>query len=313
MPANLTPDYHAAERVYKTATTPAERLAALEEMLRTVPKHKGTEKIQADLKKRIAKERNESQKKGGAAHAAPFWLIPKEGAGQVALVGAPNAGKSRLVGALTNARVEVAPYPFTTRVPVPGMMPFEDIQIQLLDTPPLCEELAEPWMSEVLRVADLRVLVADANDPDVLGETEFVLEKLGEWNLGDPALLVGTKLDLDHERENFEELAELYAGRFASLGLSAETGAGLDGFARTVFELLDVVRVYTKRPGHPADVQAPYILKRGQTVADAAAKVHHDFLENLKFARLFHHDGSGGLKVERTHVLGDGDILEFHV
>jgi ribosome-interacting GTPase 1 len=168
-------------------------------------------------------------------------------------------------------------------------------------------------MSEVLRVADLRVLVADANDPDVLGETEFVLQKLAEWNLGDPVLMVGTKLDLDHERENFEELAELYASRFPSLGLSAETGAGLDGFARAVFELLDVVRVYTKRPGHPADVQAPYILQRGQTVADAAAKVHHDFLENLKFARLFHRDGSGGLKVERTHVLEDGDILEFHV
>jgi hypothetical protein len=312
MPANLTPDYHAADREYKSATTPAERLAALEKMLRTIPKHKGTEKLQADLKKRIAKERSESQKKGSAAHGPPFWLVPKEGAGQVVLVGAPNAGKSRLVAALTNAHVEVAPYPFTTRVPAPGMMPYEDIQIQLVDTPPLCEEMAEPWMSEVLRLGDLRVLLVDANDPDVLGETEFILSRMEEWKLGDPALLVGTKLDLDHERENFGDLLEIYGQRIAALGVSAETGEGLDDFARAMFEKLDVVRVYTKRPGHPADMAAPYILPRGATVADAGAKVHHDFLEHLKFARLFHRDGSGGLMVERTHVVADGDVLEFH-
>lgn len=313
MPANLTPVYHAAEREFKNATTSAERLAALEQMLRTIPKHKGTEKLQADIRKRIARERTESQKKGGTAHAAPFWLIPKEGAGQVALVGAPNAGKSRLVAALTNAHAEVAPYPFTTRVPLPGMAPFEDIQIQLLDTPPLCPEMAEPWMSEVLRLADLRVLVVDANDPDVLGETEFILGKLAEWDLGDPSLVVGTKQDLTGARENFEDFTGIYGDRFEALALSAETGAGLDEFASTLFRQLDVVRVYTKRPGHPAELDAPYILHRGETVADAAAHVHHDFLENLKFAKLFHRDGSGGLRVERTHVVEDGDVLEFHV
>ncbi len=313
MPANLTPVYHAAEQQYKSATTPAERLAALELMLRTIPKHKGTEKLQADIKRRIARERNEGQKKGGVAHAAPFWLIPAEGAGQVALVGAPNAGKSRLVASLTNAHVEVAEWPFSTRVPVPGMMPVEDVQVQLLDLPPLCAEATESWMPEVLRMADAAILVVDAGDPDVLGRTDFILTRLAEWDVPDPILLLGTKLDLARARQDFADLLEFYPDRFPSLAVSAETGERLDAFAHTVFELLDVVRVYTKRPGHPAELDSPYILPRGATVEDAAARVHHDFLENLKFAKRFHRDGSGGLMVERTHEVEDGDVLEFHV
>jgi len=313
MPANLTPVYHAAEQQYKSATTPAERLAALELMLRTIPKHKGTEKLQADIKRRIARERNEGQKKGGVAHAQPFWLIPAEGAGQVALVGAPNAGKSRLVASLTNAHVEVAEWPFSTRVPVPGMMPIEDVQVQLLDLPPVCAEAMESWMPEVLRMADATILVVDAGDPDVLGRTEFILARLAEWDIPDPILLLGTKLDLARTRQDFADLLELYPDRFPALAVSAETGEGLGAFAGTVFELLDVVRVYTKRPGHPAELNAPYILPRGATVEDAAAKVHHDFLASLKFAKRFHRDGSGGLMVERTHEVEDGDVLEFHV
>jgi hypothetical protein len=313
MPANLTPVYHAAEQEYKAATTPAERVAALERMLAVVPKHKGTEKIQADLKRRLARERNEAQKKGGVAHAPPFWLIPAEGAGQVALVGAPNAGKSRLVAALTHARVEVAEWPFSTRVPVPGMMPVDDVQVQLLDLPPVCAESSESWMPEVLRLADASILVVDAGDPDVLGRTDFILTRLTEWDIPDPILMLGTKLDLERARQDFGDLLEFYPDRFPALAVSADTGEGLVAFARTVFELLDVVRVYTKRPGHPAELNRPWVLPRGATVEDAAAKVHHDFLANLKFARRFHRDGSGGLMVERTHTVEDGDVLEFHV
>jgi len=143
MPANLTPDYLAAERDYKQAATPAERIAALERMLATVPKHKGTEKIQADLKRRLSQARKESTKKG-AAHSVPFYLVEKEGAGQVVLLGPPNAGKSQLVAALTHAHPEVADYPFTTRLPTPGMMSYQNVQIQLIDLPPLSEEFMEP-------------------------------------------------------------------------------------------------------------------------------------------------------------------------
>ena len=124
MPANLSPDYLAAEQDYRAARTASEKIAALERMLATIPKHKGTEKLQADLKRRISQTRKDAQKKG-ASHSTPFYLIEREGAGQVALIGPPNSGKSLLVRAVTHAEPEVADYPFTTRFPTPGMMAFE--------------------------------------------------------------------------------------------------------------------------------------------------------------------------------------------
>src|SRR5512135_1176646 len=173
MPANLTPDYLAAERAYKAAESVHEKVAALEEMLATLPKHKGTEKLQADLKHRLSQARRESQKKG-PGHSAPAYLVKREGAGQIALVGPPNAGKSQLVCALTHAKPEVADYAYTTRMPSPGMMAFEDVQIQLVDLPPIGREFREPWMPQLLRTLQATALVVDINDPEVLDEVEFV-------------------------------------------------------------------------------------------------------------------------------------------
>jgi ribosome-interacting GTPase 1 len=309
VPANLTPDYLAAEREFKAAETPAEKIAALERMLSTLPKHKGTEKLQADIRRRLAQTRKESHKKG-AAHATPFYLIDKEGAGQVALAGPPNAGKSRLLGALTHAHPEVADYPFTTRFPTPGMMAFEDVQIQLLDLPPISPEFSEPWMPQVLRRADATLLIVDINDAAVLDEIDYVAGALPR----PPALLVANKIDLPQAEANLEALRDLYGDRYRLLAVSAETGRGLDEFRRAVFDLLGLVRVYTKAPGKKPDLDAPYVLHRGATVQDAAARVHKDFVEGMKFARLFHKEGGrDGMMVERTHLVEDGDILEFHV
>jgi hypothetical protein len=314
MPANLTPEYLAAEQDYKQAQTHAEKIAALERMLATLPRHKGTEKLYADIRRRLSQARKESQKKG-AAHATPFWLVKKEGAGQAALVGPPNSGKSQLVRALTHARPEVADFPFTTRVPIPGMMPFEDVQIQLLDLPPVSEEFAEPWLPQVIRGADFSALVVDLNDPAVLGEMEFILPRLEQHRVPAPSLLVGNKLDLPGAEDNFSALQDLYRGRFRCLAVSALTGRNLDQFTRAVFDTLGVVRVYTKTPGKPAELGSPYILRRGETVQDAARHVHKDFADNLKFARLFHIGGEqrDGMMVDRHRVVGDRDILEFHI
>ncbi len=313
MPANLTPDYLAAEARYRAAETQQEKIAALEEMLATLPKHKGTEKLQADIKRKLSQARKESQKKG-ASHAAPFYLVKREGAGQVVLVGPPNSGKSQLVAALTHARPEVADYPFTTRTPQPGMMPFENIQIQLVDLPAIAPEYTEPWLPQTIRPANLSVLVVDPNDPDVLNGIEFVLGKLEEWKAQPPRLLLANKCDLEGARENFEILKEFYGGRMRCLAVSALTGENLDAFRRALFELLDLVRVYTKPPGKKPDFSAPYVMKRGQTVQDAARMVHRDFGEHLKYARLFPKNGDReGRMVERTHVVEDEDVLEFHV
>jgi len=312
MPANLTADYLAAEQVYKQAQTHEERLAALEQMLATLPKHKGTEKLQAELKRKLSQVRNESAKKA-ASHAAPVYFVRREGAGQVVLIGPPNSGKSQLVCRLTHARPEVADYPFTTRTPAPGMMRFENVPIQLVDTPAMAAEFMAPWMPQVIRAAQMSALVVDPGDPDVLDESEFILHTMEGWLLPPPKLLVGNKLDRGDTKESFAALRELYGDRFRYVGLSARTGAGVEEFARETYRCLDLVRFYSKAPGKTPDLAVPYVLRRGATVQDAAAQVHRDFAEHLKYARLFRRsDEHHGLMVERAHVVEDGDILEFH-
>ncbi|MEJ5367011.1 MAG: GTPase [Bryobacteraceae bacterium] len=312
MPANLGPEYLAAEEEFRKAETVPERIAALEKMYAVLPKHKGTEKLQADIRRKLSQLRKENQKKG-PARAAPFYLIEKEGIGQVALLGPPNSGKSSLLRAMTRAEPEVAPYPFTTHSPTPGMAQFEDVQIQLVDLPPLAPEWVEPWVAQVLRRADRMVLVVAADDPDDLSEIEFLEQRLEQWRLPRPQLMVVNKVDQPGGRENYEILAELYNGRYECLPVSAATGEGLGEFARRCFELLGVVRVYTKAPGKKPDLTAPYVLKRGATVLDAARHVHKDFAEHLKLARLYRRDRlEEGMPVSRDHVVEDGDILEFH-
>jgi ribosome-interacting GTPase 1 len=312
MPANLTPDYLAAEQAYKHATTPQEKIAALEDMLALLPKHKGTEKMQADIRHRLSQTRKESQKKG-TVHSTPAYIIHREGAGQIALVGPPNSGKSQLVCALTHARPEVADYPFTTHMPVAGMMQFEDVKVQLVDLPAISSEFLEAWMPQALRVANVAALVVDPNDADVLGEIEFILGSFAAWRLAAPQLLVSNKSDLPGAAENAAVISEMYCDRMRCLSVSAIAGLGLEDFARAAFESLNVVRFYSKPPGKKPDLDVPYTLQRGQTVQEAAAKVHRDFVEHLQFARLFRpgheHDG---LMVERTHKVEDRDILEFH-
>jgi len=313
MPANLSPEYLAAEEDYRSAQTVAERIAALERMYATLPKHKGTEKMQADIKRRLSQARKESQKKG-ASHALPFYFVTREGAGQVALVGPANSGKSSLVRALTHALPEVAEYPFTTRLPMPGMMTFENVQIQLVDLPPISADFTEPWLPQVIRNASSSLLVMDVNDPGSLEEMELIETSLRDWHLPLPGLLIGNKIDQPGGEDNFAALADLYQNRYTCVAVSAAAGHGLDRFRRAVFDLLQLVRVYTKMPGRKTDLSSPYVLKRGATVLEAARHVHKDFAEHLKFARLFRRTGEhDGLMVERHHVLQDEDILEFHI
>ena len=313
MPANLGPEYPAAEAEYRSAHTAAEKIAALEKMFSTLPKHKGTEKMQADIRRRLSQERREAQKKG-SSRALPFYYVPREGAGQVALLGPANSGKSSLVCALTHAHPEVGEFPFTTRVPTPGMMLFENVPIQLIDLPPISAEFTEPWMPQALRQANASVLVVDVNDADDLEEIDLIEADLHDWHLPGPRLLACNKVDTPWGASNYQLLAELFRDRYRTIPVSATTGEGLAEFARAVFELIDVVRVYTKAPGKKAELDKPYVLRRGATVLDAARHVHKDFAERLRFARLYRRDGGhDGMMVERHHAVEDEDILEFHL
>lgn len=324
MPANLTPDYRAADRKFKEATTPQQKMAALEEMLSTIPKHKGTEKMQADLKRRIAKFRSETQRKKGAARSRQLYQVEREGVGQVVMVGAPNSGKSSLLAALTNAVPEIAAYPFTTRGPQAGMAAFENVQIQLVDLPPVSEEFAEGWLYGLIRGADGALAVVDLADQDLLVSTEQVLTLLEAANLTlippgalrapneVPALFVATKLDAPGAAGVLEVFKEFYGDRLPVLPVSAEQDVNLDELRRTMFSMLRVIRVYSKKPGKKPDMEVPYSLRRGTTVIEAAAVVHKDFAQGLRFARLWRKDHLEGQMVGRDHLLEDGDVLELH-
>jgi ribosome-interacting GTPase 1 len=326
MPANLPPTYHEAEDRYRSAGTTEEKIAALEEMLRIMPKHKGTDKLQADLKARIAKLRRQPKKKlskRGATH-----VIPNEGAGQVVLLGPPNTGKSALVARLTRARPEVADYPYTTREPVPGMMPFEDIAFQLIDLPPLSAEYVQPWLYDLIRRADLVWMVVEPGDS--LDEAALVLKLLepkrialhpagvepekddatGWTHL--PTLLVVTGMDRPGSDENLEILKELLERPWPLVPVSTVTGEGLDTLTRRTFEAREIVRVYTKQPGKPPDRNEPFTLGRGSTVADLALSIHKDIREKLKFARVWGESVFDGQTVQQEHVLEEGDVVELH-
>ena len=325
MPANLSPEYLEADRRFKSAKNTEEKIGALEEMFATIPKHKGTEKMQADIKRRLSKLRSE-QAKRPVSRAGLMHRVEKEGAGQVALVGPPNSGKSSLVRHLTHATPEVADYPFTTRAPLPGMMPFEDIQIQLVDLPPVHPDFPESWLYQIIRNADACLLVVDLSDPDLLEDLETTLGQLGNakvqlgqgpmpqvtgW-MAKKTLLVANKLDAAGAADDLEILKELYGGRFPILALSAETGEGLDGLRRAAFDMLELVRVYTKAPGKKMELTAPYVLKRGSRLVDLAAHVHHDFLAQLKYARVWGHGRFEGQMVNRDYLLADKDVVELH-
>lgn len=324
MPANLTPEYLAADRKFKEATTPEARLAALEEMLSTIPKHKGTEKMQADLKRRIARLRAENQRRKGAARARPFYHVEREGAGQVVLAGAPNSGKSSILAALTNAVPEIADYPFATRVPLAGMAAYQDVQIQLVDLPPVSQESAEGWLFAIIRGADGALLVADLADADILTSTEDVLGLLSSANVTPippgqprgpnevPAVFVAAKLDAPGARDILDVFREFYGPRLPVLPVSAQQDVNLSELRKTMFGMLRIIRVYSKKPGKKPDLEAPYILRQGTTVIEAAGVVHKDFVERLRYARLWRRGEIDGLMVGRDHPLVDGDILELH-
>jgi len=323
MPANLGPEYLKAEERFRQATTDEERLLALEEMLATIPKHKGTEKMQADIKRRIAQLRREMQKSRGPRRRDIF-RIDREGAGQIVMVGPPNCGKSQLLAAMTRAQPEIAPYPFTTRLPLPGMVRWENVQIQLVDMPPLTRDTVQSWMWAVMRSADALLLVADLSDDDVLDRTEDILEftrdngvalvGTGETTFGKKrSLVAANKADVAGARDRLELLKEFVRDRLPVFPVSALTGEGLDALAKAMFfDLLGKIRVYTHPPGKKPDFSNPFILDAGTTVLEAAEEIHKEIAANLAYARVW---GSGmfrGQMVPRDHVLQDGDVVVFY-
>jgi len=330
MPTNLPPEYYEVDKRYRAAVETHEKIQLLEELISTIPKHKGTDHLRADLKSRLAKLKNVSQsKKSIGRHESPF-RIEREGAGQVVLVGPTNTGKSALVEALTNASPEVSSAPFTTWSPTPGMMHFENIQIQLIDTPPLNPEYLDPTMMELLRRADLIILIIDLQTYPIqqLEESLALLKENRIIPLHQsleypedypnrrqlsfvPFLVLANKCDGEDADEIYKIYCELLDEPWPCIPVSAVTGRNFDDLKRTIFNQLEIVRVYAKPPGRDPDLNAPFVLKLGGTVEEFARKVHQDFVKNLKSARVWGSADFDGQMVGRDYVLADGDIIEL--
>ena len=330
MAVNLPPQYHDAEARYKKGRTAEEKLVALREMWVILPKHKASEKVQVILKTKISELTDEiEQAKSGPRKAAPGTVrIPKQGAGQIAFVGPPNAGKSQLLTKLTKATPTVAPYPFTTRDPQPGMTEFEDVRIQLVDLPPITADAYEPFITDRTRSADAAVLFLDLASDDGPAETQAVIDRLKQARrelvaarpTGDddpttyfvPTLLVATKCDDEAADLRLEMAKEALGDRFPWHVISAERGDGLPELREKLFTLLNVMRIYTKQPGKPADTGSPFTCPVGSTVAELAGCVHNELEETVKSARVWGSGAFDGQTVGRDHVLREKDVVELH-
>jgi len=313
MPANLPPQYFEAEKTYRLAKTPLEKIAALEEMLAIMPKHKGTDHLRAELRGRIAKLNQLLEKKSATQRAS--MVIDKEGAAQIAVIGLPNAGKSQIVSSITNASPTVAEYPFTTRSATPGMMEFENIQIQLIDTPPLVAQSIEWWLPPILRRADALLIVVDLSDAP-LAQVEAIITQLENMRVQlkeRKTLIIGNKIDLQNTSDNYIALNDKYKEQLPVVAVSAKERIGLDELKHKVYQMLDIIRVYTKAPGQKPDFSDPIILKKGSRLEDAATSVHKDFRARLKYARLWGSGKHDGIMARRDHILQDGDVIELHL
>ncbi len=329
MPANLPPQYYETERKYKLAKNYEEKITILQEMLAIMPKHKGTDRLQGDLRAKISKLRRASQKKPVAIRRTHIDHIPREGDAQVTLIGPPNAGKSQILANFTNATPQIASYPFTTQEPMVGMMSWENIKIQIVDTPPIINEFLPSYLPAIIRETDLALLVVDLSSDELLEQIEMVVEKLKEAKIAligkilkndcaegticKKTLILGNKMDAEGSGQRLEILKDLYKGEFSIISISAINSSCQDEVKREIYRALKIIRIYTKVPGKSADLNDPVVLEEKSKVIDAARAIHKDFAKNLKYTKIWRKNKFDAWKVDKNYGLEEGDILEFHI
>ena len=327
MPANLPPEYFEAEKRFKEAVISQEKIRALEDLISTVPKHKGTDKLRADLRKKLYQLREEAirKKKSGKGD---LYTIEKQGAAQIALVGFPNSGKSSLLKTLTNANPVIADYPMSTLIPLSGMMPYEDIQFQIVDLPPIGNESTDGWVSGILRIADILMLVIDLSEYPII-QVDLLTAQLSEWKIpllekdkcrdeekgfpSKPLILVGNKFDTPGAEDGLKAVQQKYHSMFPIAGISTKNKQGVEELRHAVFENSRVIRVYSKEPGKEPDMNTPFTLPAGSSVIRLAELIHKDFVKNLRYACIWGSAKFAGQRVQKDYILHDRDVVEFHV
>jgi ribosome-interacting GTPase 1 len=387
MPTNLPPQIADLEKKYLQAETISEKIKALEEYLSAIPKHKGTEKLRMQIKTKLSKLRltfeEQKKRRSATSTAGGRYAIKREGAAQVVIIGVANSGRSSLLSALTNAEPNITSYPFGTTKPIPGMMLFEDVQIQLLEGPALFKGAADGkgWGPKVLslaRNADGLILLIDLSYSDPISQVKMLVNELYEahivieepssqvevirkasggiqvvnygtfsgsldqirkflysngitdavvklWGNTDldavslalvtsvvhkPAVIVANKLDIKGGSEKLKELKNYFSDKIKVIGISCKTGEKLETLPKKLFNMLKIVRIYTKRSGKEA-TEKPLIFYGDPMVEDVAKEVHSEFIKQFKFARIWGSSNYPGERVGLNYELQDRDVIEI--
>lgn len=385
MPTNLPPECVALELEYLKAKTPTEKIHALQKYLAAIPKHKGTERLCARLKTKLAKLRLEvekKQKQRTSGYTKNVFSIKKEGAAQIVLLGLTGSGRSSLLKLLTKAKPKIQGHPYTTTAPIPGMMYFEDIQIQLIEAPALFKGAGSGSGrgSKILglaRNADGLLLVVDLSAPNPSLQLKTIIDELnkcyiyikekagkiqierkeaggiqlvcfnglntspqkiknllrkhkinhavvkiwGKVQLGDIAqailrtpiykstIVLANKIDVAGAKEKLRKLKHAFS-HLKIIATSTISKTGISQLPQKIFESLNILRIYTKRPRQPPSTM-PMIMKEGATVADAARMIHKHLHQEFKYAKIWGSSKYPGERVGRSYLLTDRDVLEI--
>jgi small GTP-binding protein len=300
MPINADYEYINAEKKYHQAQTLKEKITATEEMIKTAPKHKGSENLLALLRSRLKKFK-EQQEKSKKAGKATFKTIKKEGF-QVVLVGLPNSGKSSLLASLTNAKPKIDVYPFTTKEAEIGTLDYEGVKAQIIDMPSIGSEYLDLGL---LNTADCLLVVLEN-----LEDLEKVLP-LTEKASGKKIIVIN-KSDLLSPEELRKLQEKIKSKRLDARIISTLTNQGLKELKEKIFLSMNSIRVYTKEPGKQP-TQDPLVLSKDSTVKDAAEKILKGFSNKVKETRVTGPSSKfPNQKVGLAHILKDKDIVEFH-
>lgn len=295
MPANVTIEFEDANNEYQQANSSEAKLAALQKMQRLAPSHKGGENLRKDiskklsqLKKDIERKKTQEKKKGSGESIA----VRKDGMGQVVIIGLPNSGKSTLLNKLTGISTKVASYPFTTKTPAVGMMNYFGGKVQLVELPAIVEGSSAGKADglkilSLARNADAIIIVAESKDSEKIVEKEIMLS--------------GISLNKNEKGNEFKK----------SIVINAFEENDLEKVKEKIFELLDKIIVYTKKPGGKADYDMPLGLPLNATVKDAAMHLHNDFDKRFRFARVWGSTKFPGQRVSKDFELKNKDIVEI--
>ncbi len=346
MPINATPEYQAAERKYNEAKTIQEKIAALEDMLRKAPSHKGAESLRADIKSKLSKYRLQVEKEKKSAGKKFQLSVKKEGAAQVVLVGLTNTGKSWLLSKLTNAKPEISEYEFTTKMPEVGILEYQGVKIQVVEIPPIMQDFISkekgPSFFSIIRNSDLIVFVV-RNDADLkMMKEEFdkasiridkerpkvKIKKEGSGGINFVGRIKGSLEDakricrdygilnagIEIEGEiSLSDLEDVINEKTAFMkSIKVSSYDRIDDVKWKIWKNLSLIKVYTKQPGKKKD-WPPVALRLGSTIKDLAEHIHKDFLRKFRFARVWGSSKYPGQQLGLDYELKDEDIVELHI